>query len=299
MFSKRVFVIAIMTFFVALSSVTTLSHAGFDSNSRSAFPLLSVGEWTMEPVLSEEIISAFLYYYDVEDIEDLYDDPEFQELLDYVDDPVVGGQPPAGYSLDNVLLGAYYYTFTGGGERAQQYRSQGFLRMIDRELDAYGDPVHAILPPMPSDPPPYEGYNVFIAFDVTNTLTNNPRSLRFEGMSTITSNEPFENLTAISFYASRGLEAPDETLASGRKFYVEIRQAGSEDDWILIGEETLVDPPEGVTGYDFSFYYFEIPEELLDANVFIRIHFDGGLEHLGGTLRSRMVIDRMIYYFDD
>lgn len=299
MFYRRMVLLLILTIFITLSSAMSLSHARFDESTRSVVPSLPLGEWTMEPDVSEELIEAFLWYYDVDDIEELYDDPEFLELLEYVSDPVQGGRPPDGYSLDNVLLGAYYYTFTGGGERSQQYRAKGFLRMIDRAKDDQGNPVHAIVPPLPSDPPPYEGYNIFTAFDVQNTQTNNPRSLRFEGKSTIESNEAFVNLEAFSFYASRGLAAPGETLAPDRKFFVEIREAGSSGDWLLIGEETLVDPPAGSEAFAFPFYYYEIPENLQGAPIHLRIRFEGGLADQGGGLRSRMVIDRMVYYFDE
>ncbi len=220
-------------------------------------------------------------------MEDLLVNEDFLEVLALVDEVRTGGGPVSEYTYENLTIAERSWMFTGLSTGGNNARSIGFLRQIDWSKDS-GEFVHDLMPPLPSEPGLYDEYSPFKASDVMNGATATLNALRLEGGAILQTDTP-ETFSNVSFYASRGLARPGETLASNRTFSVEVSLDGNA--WTTLGTETLSDPVDSEE-FDYDQYVFSVPETLEGDSLYLRIVFNGqaGNKNTDPNI-SRMVID--------
>lgn len=168
----------------------------------------------------------------------------------------------------------------------------GYVSLINRVLDGTGTPIHDIVPDTPTTVLPYPEYNYFTSYDVKNTSTNNDLSIRLNYGVTITTDTVITNMSQVSFYASIGLnDAKDTVNVVSRPFTVEVSEDGIT--WTQIGTDT---PPIPVSNeYNFNLYSYNLPTQLLNKDLFLRISFQGEAIKIGKTRSmSRLVIDELV-----
>jgi len=288
MFVKRAFMVLVLLL-VPFLGVTT-GYAYFDETTHEKPVAMPTGAWAFNKLQGalESLEDAYMTFFGETTIEDLYQNEDFLDLLELAGEPRPTGGGLNDYTVNGILLEDVSWSYTGNATAGNNARSIGFFRFIDRILDTNDNPVHAIVPPAPSDPPPYDQYNAFTAFDSVNTETFNRYAFRLEGGSVLTTENALSGLESIEFYALRGLSMPGETLSENRTFTVSVSENGA--DWTLLGTETLISPSSEEEEYPF--YAYSIPEELTEEDLFVRIVFNGqaGRRNTDPNI-SRMVVD--------
>jgi hypothetical protein len=200
-------------------------------------------------------------------------------------------------SFENILLEGIEWDILGTGttDRNNKRPTIGFVQVIDRTLNSFNQPLHQILPDAPTGVLPYPEYSFFLANDVLNTNTNNLSSIRLNYDVVITTSNPIDNVTSISFYAYRGLydsanEGTTYNPLVSREFTVSVSSDGI--NWTNIGSGT----PGNTTSMSasFNYYSFNVPSNLQNLGIYIRIDFNGGSVFSGGNhYYSRLVIDEL------
>lgn len=198
-------------------------------------------------------------------------------------------------SFEDILLEGIEWDILGTGttDRNNRRPTIGFVQVVDRVLNPSNQPLHQILPQAPSDPLPYPEYSFFLANDVLNTNTNNSTSIRLNYDVVITTSNPIDNVSSVSFYAYRGLydsanEGTNYNPMVNRSFTVSVSSDGNS--WTTIGSGT----PGSTTNNSasFNFYSFNVPSNLQTGAIYIRIDFNGGSVFSSGNhYYSRLVID--------
>lgn len=198
-------------------------------------------------------------------------------------------------SFENILLEGIEWDILGTGttDRNNRRPTIGFVQVIDRVLNSSNQPLHQILPSAPTDPLPYPEYSFFVANDVLNTNTNNLTSIRLNYDVVITTSNPISNVTSVSFYAYRGLydsinEGTTYNPLVNRSFTVSVSTNGTS--WTTIGSGTPGSTSNNSAG--FNYYSFNVPSNLQNTGIYIRIDFDGGSVFSSGNhYYSRLIID--------
>ncbi|PKK95135.1 MAG: hypothetical protein CVV60_02940 [Tenericutes bacterium HGW-Tenericutes-5] len=200
-------------------------------------------------------------------------------------------------SFENILLEGIEWDILGTGttDRNNKRPTIGFVQVIDRTLNSSNQPLHQILPAAPTDPIPYPEYSFFLANDVLNTNTNNLNSIRLNYKVEITTSTMIENVSSVSFYAYRGLydsvnEGTTYNPLVNRDFTVSVSTDGIS--WTTIGSGT----PGSTTNSSasFNYYSFNIPSNLQNVGIYIKIYFNGGSVFSSGNhYYSRLVIDEL------
>lgn len=193
--------------------------------------------------------------------------------------------------VDGITFNNITWNFTGTGTSTQP-STLGYVSLVDRSLDGTSSPVHAILPPAPTTPVPYPGYNYFLVYDAKNLLTDNQYSLRLNYGVTLQTSSPVSNVTQITFYGSVGLTDPSDTglIANNRNMTVSVSVDGI--NWTTLG----VDVPSAPTGTEFNFtqYSYNVPLNLQTQDIFVRISYEGETRKVGkDKLYSRLIIDQL------
>lgn len=198
-------------------------------------------------------------------------------------------------SFENILLEGIEWDILGTGttDRNNRRPTIGFVQVIDRVLNSSNQPLHQILPSAPTDPLPYPEYSFFVANDVLNTNTNNLTSIRLNYDVVITTSNPISNVTSVSFYAYRGLydsinEGTTYNPLVNRSFTVSVSANGTS--WTTIGSGTPGSTSNNSAS--FNYYSFNVPSNLQNTAIYIRIDFDGGSVFKSGNhYYSRLIID--------
>ncbi len=200
-------------------------------------------------------------------------------------------------SFENILLEGIEWDILGIGttDRNNKRPTIGFVQVIDRTLNSSNQPLHQILPDAPTDVPPYPEYSFFLANDVLNTNTNNSSSIRLNYDVEITTSDMIENVTSVSFYAYRGLydslnEGTTYNPMVNRSFTVSVSTDGVS--WTNIGSGTPGSTTN--TSASFNYYSFNVPSNLQNVGIYIKIDFNGGSVFSSGNhYYSRLVIDEL------
>ncbi|MFA7561745.1 MAG: hypothetical protein WCY80_06560 [Candidatus Izemoplasmatales bacterium] len=289
--AKRIFLQVIIILFLVLLALISVSNtyaywtSDVNYSSDANRKTINIGSWT---ILSD----IELTIQDLETIAELMETSDEPIEMVYDNFTVTNG---AEVFFENINYEGIPWDILGIGtvDRNSRRPTIGFVQVVDRSVDENNNPIHSILPPAPSEVEPYPEYSFFIANDVMNTATNNLTSIRLNYLVQMTTSEKVSNLSSISFYALRGLNAGNDEGVSydplvDRSFTVSISQDGL--NWISLGNET----PGSTTNNQavFDFYNFDIPTNLENEDVYIRISFDGGsVFSKGNHYYSRLVID--------
>jgi len=288
-------VLIILVFLLMVSVSQTFGYwaSSVNSGSNSTQATIAVGSWEQltQTEISVQDLQAFYDY--LSSINDPYIEAIYNESL------VVDG---ATITMEDINLEGFDWNIVGTGQLPVNGKAPriGFVQIVDRSLDNLNQPIHPILPPVPTDPLPYPEFSYFMVNDVLNTQTNNLSSIRLNYNVQITTSNPINDVTSISFYAHRGLYSmydlnpdgrdDDYDLATNRMFYVSVSTDGV--NFTVIGSAT----PGFTTNQSasFNFYNYPIPSQFQNTPIYIRIFFDGGTVKVGGSWNySRLIIDEL------
>ncbi len=290
---------------VVFLNVATFARGHFDDLSVNTLQTIRIGEWTVpEEVLNEDLETAFMLYFGAETLEELYSNPTFQDIMYTVASNSTGGGVSAEdveYSIDGFGLGNYSWRVDGFFNRQSGNISLGFVRQINRLLEN-GTTAYPLFPPQTNDPE--EAF--FTAYDIKNSLTDNQFGFRLENRSQITTMEPIQDLSAISFYALRGLLATNNERLSARNIEVLISPTGEDGTFVSLGTQLVENPPSANEVYNpnnpvshpFPYYTFTLTENQQtnapEDGYYIRIIYYGQAQGSGrNATRSRVVIDQL------
>ncbi|AIO18863.1 hypothetical protein KQ51_00984 [Candidatus Izimaplasma bacterium HR1] len=276
---KNKIIIAILFVMIIVSSNTvTPSYSYFDRKEKIKNETITLGSWEFIALLiGPDFAADFGGYVDNE----IAQDPNsvYQYIYTQTDFPA-----NEIITTPDIEVFGYSWTFWGKG-KTNNYETLGYPSLIDRDTDTFGNPVHDINPEY-SITPLYQDYNFFTVYDAMNSLTNNQYSLRLNYNNRMTTTSSISNITNISFYAMLGLSDPNDLqpMRSGQKMYVEVSLNGNS--WTKIGTPT----PVQVTSEseNFTHYSFDIPNNLLGQDLFVRIRYNG--RTLSGGY-GRLIID--------
>jgi len=295
----RILGIALLTFAIVLINVSTHHAYGlFDDLNKTESRSIKSGTWqfTTPSVILDAFNEAFLSYFNVDTVDALYTNQSFLDLLEA--SSTTGNVAAASYSLENVFIGNYSFDINGVYER-QSRTSLGFLRPLN-----YENENNAMIYPLKGEIPQSTDDDPFTVTDVKNALSEDSVAFRLDNEITITTHQPIENLSAISFYALMGnRENGDDNLAV-RPLVVSVG-ASKDGPFETIGTftiERLAENDNLFTGNlverDFPYYHFELSAQLLqdmpEDGYYVRLFFAGGIEGRGGNVtRSRVIIDNL------
>ena len=311
---RKLRTIVLLSLFGLFSMVSAplIAYGYFDQLNSMKSETIPVGYWDFvmaDPytIVDEELITAFTNLYGVESLEELYQNPVFQTLMDAASKTTTGGSSytEQGYILQDVLVGGIHWDIQGVSVTSSGNASLGFVRQINRELNSSGSLIHAVIPQATATPLPYPEYNYFVASDVRNSLTNNTYGFRLDYQVAMTTNDPIANLSGISFYAIRGLLSSSSEKMSDRTFVVQVSPTGEEGSFVNVGSTKTstsvpvaneVFDPANPLSYPFPYYEFNLSADQISsmpaAGYYVRIVFDGGVSGNGSkATRSRLVID--------
>lgn len=293
-------------------SAPLMAYGYFDHRDSFKTETIPLGNWDFvmpDPytIIDEELISAFTSLYGVETLAELYQNPVFQTIMDAASKTSNGGSSytGTGYLVQDVMISGLQWDVQGVNVSSSGNASLGFMRQINRQVNANGSLIHTVVPPATSSPLPYPEYNYFVASDVRNSLTNNTYGFRMDYQISMTTNEPIARLSGISFYALRGLLSSSTEKMSNRTFTVQVSPTGAEGSFINVGTTKTstsvptaneVFDPTNPLSYPFPYYQFDLSASQISAmpaeGYYVRIVFDGGVSGNGSNAtRSRLVID--------
>jgi hypothetical protein len=308
----RILIVASLLMLSALATASTIGYAYHDDLQKNVPTSIPVGFWDFYAGLpfenlDEEVQYAFMSFYGVTTLQDLYANTQFQALMDAVSKTTntTGTYTGNGYTLNNIDLNGVLWTVNGVYIAANSNISLGFLRQIDRTTNASNAPLHSVLPPSISNPLPYPDYDFFTAYDVKNSVTNNTFGFRLDNRVIMTTKNPIANLRSVSFYAILGLRLNSTELLSNRPFQIQISPTGAEGTFTNVGTiQTSTSLPTGQDIFNpttpistaFPLYTFTLTAlqiSSMPANgYYIRFIFDGGVSGSGSkATRSRLVVD--------
>lgn len=291
---KRI-IIAVLIILIPFFNMVTFGYGIWDKTSSTLSTVIAIGTWTKLVViedLDEEVSNAFYDLEGVETLQELYDSPSFQDIMNTASQTGTGagGEDVADYTLNDVNIEGILWEVFGEFQEGSNRRSLGFLRLIDRASSP-------LLPVMP-DVATSDTENFFAAYDLRNNITNNDYSFRLENRITMTTEEPIQDIESITFYAYRGLNVSGETLVN-RNIVVSILNG---DTKAVVRSQTTqitgsnISESNAPTGLNFDLITFNLTQTEINnapaSGYYVRIFFDGGLEGRGGNVRrSRVVID--------
>jgi hypothetical protein len=278
--TKTSFIIIITLTFVL--NATFFAYSYYDDLTNTENEVLTIGTWSFLQEPLGTIVSDYLQQF-VDDA--IAADPNSPLQYIYTQD---GSFSRVEAVVTDVSLYNYDWTVTGTGT-SNPTTTMGFVQLVDRSVDETSTPIHDILPTYETVAP-FPEYSFFTAYDVVNTVTNNLYSIRLNYDVELVS-EPITNLSAISFYASIGLEATNDSynIDPNRTFTVEVSQDGI--NWTVLGENT---PSNSTTDYNYSFFHYDVPVELQNTTLYVKISFNGEGYKVGRYMyASRMIIDEL------
>jgi hypothetical protein len=273
--------LALIFLFLLVVNTTSSGYSYFDNTDEEQNETLTIGDWGFGTyILNFGFVDNFQSTIDDLITVDPNDDHKYiYSQLDVPSNLVVNTSP--------INVFGYDWTFWGKGKTANT-PTIGYPVLVDRELDTNGIPVHDINPAY-STTPLYNDYNYFVAYDATNTSTNNRYSLRLNYNNRMTTTTTVGQVSNISFYAMLGLSDPDdlEPIRVGQKIYVEVSANGS--NWTKIG--TPASQQVSSTAEAFNYYSFDVPANLLGNDLYVRIRYNGRALATG---YGRLIIDDLV-----
>ena len=284
-YNNRIFIVFLSIFLFLTNSAISSSYGYWDKSNDVQNEILPIGSWTfaLNPITGQVAIDLSNYIDGI-----LSTDPNNDLQYIYLQD---GNLSNVVTTIENIAFYNYTWDITGTGT-ATPAETLGFISLVDRSTDGFSNPLHDILPAYTTTPP-FPEYSYFKAYDALNNITNNLYSLRLNYGVTITTDQPIANMSEVSFYAARGLIAPNDTLtmASDRTFEVSISTDGI--NWVLLGSDTPVNAT--TDSLAFSFYSYPIPSQFLNQNLYLRILYNGEAIKQGNNRSfSRLIIDDLV-----
>ncbi len=253
------------------------AYSFWDLPTKTTSENVTIGDWLSVSIWGQPAIDI-ANYIDT----NISVDPNLQSIYDQS-----GNLTGVTVVVENITIDDIVWDIVGVGTKTPT-TSLGFIQIIDRAENGGGF-VHAILPPAPTGVDPYVDYNYFLVNDVKNTVTDNQYGIRLNYGAVMQTDQPVNNLTEVSFYASRGLTSiSDDIPVVSRDFSVEVSTNNST--WTTIGTDSSVTPPGNA--YAFTQYTYSVPGNLSGQNLYVRISYSG--ESVGkkkDATYSRLVID--------
>jgi len=279
---KKIHVLILIIFTVLLNAVS-FGYGYFDNLSlNDVGNLITIGNWTTNTG-DDSIGTSITTYIDTA----IAADPN-SPLQDIYDQS--GNLSKVTVTIEDITMYGIVWDIFGIGTSTPS-TTLGYVSLINRVEDGAGTPIHDIVPDAPTTTLPYPEYNYFTAYDVKNTATNNELSIRLNYGVTMTTDTIISNMTQVSFYASIGLiDTGDAISLVSRPFFVQVSEDGI--NWTQIGTASPQIPSSNE--YAFNFYSYNIPSQLLNKDLFLRISFQGEA-FKNGKVRSmsRLVIDEI------
>lgn len=279
---RRRTIVILSSLLLIFQFVAAVAYGFFDMTTRNENESLSTGYWDFEPQSNNHSFPIEFDLFVQNSIESGY--YRYKEIYT---------QNPSSYSTINVNNITLYDQEWDFKSYSWSYGNSvvGYPQLIDRETNDEGNPLYEINPNYEF----YNSYQYFIANDVQNSYTNNQYSLRLNYYMSMTSTEPIEDFTSLSFYAMLGLSDEDEIeLRDDTILYVQF--SGNGYNWKTVGR---VYPEKSYNEVeDFNFYTFYKPNSLKKYDdIYIRLFYAGypRKTHISGNYfeyqYGRVVID--------
>ncbi len=277
---KKAYTIILISIILFSTEAISLGYGFFDTTNDETNELLDVGYWDFIPLLiGPDFASKLSIYVD----DELAENPDSRLQYIYSQTDIPKNKTA---KIHDMYVYGYTWKFEGKG-KTNNYPTMGYPVLIDRATDEFGNPVHDIAPSY-SLTPLYPEYSFFTAYDAMNLHTNNQYSLRLNYMSYMSTTTAIGKVSNISFYAMAGLSDSDdaENIRRGRFYvYVSDRNGG----WTRIGNErSIIVSSESEL---FPHYSFDVPEDMLGDELFVKIAFYGQTYPAGF---SRLIIDDLV-----
>jgi hypothetical protein len=292
-------------FSIAFLNMLPIGYGFFDQTTNSVPQNIQIGNWTrfisIED-LNEETKEGFFNLFGVSTLADLYNNPTFSSIMSAASCTGTGCSSANNYTINDVNINGILFQVNGIASESSGRRSVGFLRTINRDVNASNVPLFPVLPPETTDP----NIDYFTAYDIRNQATNNQFSLRLDNQIVLTTQIPVQNLESVSFYALRGIRADNNDRLNNRTLVVEISPNGSTN-WQTIGNITVQAPPTNIDVYsgiavsaNFPFYQFNLTTNQINnaplEGYYIRITYNGEVQGGGNNAtKSRVIIDELSF----
>ncbi len=277
---KKVIIILLVTFVINSNNAISKGYSFFDTKTEEVNGVLDIGSWNFLTLLiGPDFARDILSFFDNE----LEIDPSSSLNTIYSQSNIINNKT---VEISDINVFGFSWDFIVKG-KTKNFSTIGYPVLIDREMDAFGNPVHDINP-IYSNTELYEGYNYFTAYDARNLHTDNQYSLRLNYVTLMQTTTYIGKVSNISFYAMSGLSSPsDEENIRNAKFSVSVSSNGT--NWTVIATErgTVLSSESEY----FDYYSFDVPGNMLGEELFVKISFFGQTFKAGF---SRLVIDELI-----
>lgn len=258
---RRFTIIVLSSLLLVFQLVAAVAYGFFDMTKASESESITTGVWIWDnPNLEHDFAIEYNEF-----IQQAISDG----LTDYGDiytQSITSTSPKyvSNINLYNIDWDFTSYTYSLYGDYV------GFPQLVDRGLESIDTADYDINPNYED----YNNYEYFIVDDVLNTQTRNQFSLRLNYYTVMSSSEPIENLTNISFYAKLGLQAENDLFPMREDTILYVQFSYNQKDWKTVGKIY----PERSTEEEesFPYYSFDKPSSLKKYDdIYVRFIYYG------------------------